>query len=397
MLNRSKGSAFGGALIIAGTCIGGGMLALPILTGAGGLLPSSFLFLLCWLFMAATALLFVEVCLWMEGETNLVSMVGKTLGPWAQGFSWALYLFLFYSLTTAYCVGGGGIVIELLAVPWPHWMGSALFLVVFAPLVTWGPAIVDRVNRLLMVGMALSFAAFLFLGRKEVNLDLWHHMDFPAALWGLPVIFGSFGFQGTVPSLVHYMGGEAPRLRRAILWGSAIPFFTYVLWQGLILGIVDVPTLLEAQEMGKNAVQPLKQAVSQPIVYTFGQLFAIFALVSSFLGVTLGLKDFLADGFQVKKDWKGRLGVGVLTFLPPYLFSLLGPQVFLKAMHYAGGLGVALLLGLLPVLMVWRGRYGLKLKGKQLLGGGRVTLVLLFAFVAAELVCELVQLLGIGS
>ena len=41
-----KGSVFGGSLLVAGTSIGGGMLALPVLTSLAGFIPSFIVYLL---------------------------------------------------------------------------------------------------------------------------------------------------------------------------------------------------------------------------------------------------------------------------------------------------------------------------------------------------------------
>ena len=43
-MNEKSGSVLGGMLLIAGSCIGAGMLGLPILTGLSGLMPSLFMF-----------------------------------------------------------------------------------------------------------------------------------------------------------------------------------------------------------------------------------------------------------------------------------------------------------------------------------------------------------------
>ena len=102
-----KGSVFGGSLLVAGTSIGGGMLALPVLTGLAGFMPSIVIYLLCWLFMASTGLLFLEISQWMRGEgnkeeSNIVSMAEKILGKSGKGFAWMVYLFLFYCADNYY-------------------------------------------------------------------------------------------------------------------------------------------------------------------------------------------------------------------------------------------------------------------------------------------------------
>ena len=58
----------GGILLVAGCCIGAGMLGLPVLSAQAGFAPSILMFFVCWLFMARTGLLLLEVnCGMAEG------------------------------------------------------------------------------------------------------------------------------------------------------------------------------------------------------------------------------------------------------------------------------------------------------------------------------------------
>ena len=104
---KKEGSVFGGMLLIAGSCIGSGMLGVPILTGFAGFFPSLIMFALAWAFMTSTAMILVEVNGWFKGRANFVSMVSSTLGSVAQGFCWLSYLLLFYSLLVGYIAVSG--------------------------------------------------------------------------------------------------------------------------------------------------------------------------------------------------------------------------------------------------------------------------------------------------
>ena len=378
------GHVLGGALLVAGTAIGGGMLALPVVTAAGGFLPAALIYVLCWAFMTATALLFVEIFLWSKEEVNIVSMAKMTLGTPGKIVAWILYLFLFYSLTIAYISGGGGLVDDLLKsiahFDYPKWLGVLLFVAIFAPFVTIGARAVDSLNKLLMTGLIVSFLIFVALGIGHIELHLLERIDLPMALLATPVMFTSFGFQGIVPTLTNYLDRDPHRARKAILIGSTLPLLAYIIWEGLILGVIPFEGLEEARALGQSAVAPLKNIVAHPWLYPVGEFFAFFAIVTSFLGVTLGLLDFLADGLKVKKTPTGRLRLSFLIYGPPLIFAMFNPCVFLNALHYAGGLGCALLLGLLPILMAWRGRYRLKYKSEYALFGGRIVLTLLILF-----------------
>lgn len=390
----NKGKLIRGALLVAGTSIGGGMLALPVLTAQAGFFPSLLIYLVCWLFMACTGLLFLEISLWMGDEANIVTMAERTLGTWGKVAAWGLYLFLFYCLSLAYIVGVGDLVTDLMSgtVSLKEWQGQLIFLALFGPFVYAGTRLVSRLNIFLMLGLGVSYFVFVFLGFSHVDNALLLRRDWSQLGAALPITFTAFAYQGIVPTLVQYMERNVRLTRLAILIGSFLPFITYALWQWLILGIVPVEGqggLMEAMDKGQNAVQPLKNVLNLPGIYVVGQYFAFFALVTSFFGVTLGLMDFLADGMKIKKTPRGKLILCGLIFIPPFLFALAYPHIFLVALDHAGGFGCALLLGLLPVLMVWRGRYQIGFQGEYRVAGGRWLLGVLMAFVAIELFCEL--------
>ncbi len=380
---------------MAGTSIGGGMLALPVLTSVAGFAPSLAVYLLCWLFMASTGLLFLEVSQWMKGEANILSMAERTLGKPGRYFAWVLYLLLFYCLTVAYMVGCGNIFVELSRQTLPDWFAPILFTLLFSPLILIPTTLASRWNVWLVVGLTVSYSGFVVLGFQYVDTSLLydHHWDY--AFRVLPIAFISFAYQGIIPTLAAVMHHDAKKIRQAILIGSFIPLIAYAIWQWLILGIVPFEGangLREALQQGKNAVQPLKFFIDSSAIYGLGQAFAFFALVTSLLGVSLGLRDFLADGLNIRQDVKGKGWLAILVFLPPLAIAVSYPHIFLIALDYAGGFGSAFLLGLLPILMVWRGRYHLNLPHCPQLPGGKWVLMLLGLFVLLEIGGEFRQL-----
>lgn len=386
-----KGSVFGGTLLIAGTSIGGGMLALPVLTSIAGFLPSVVVYFLCWAFMASTGLLFLEISQWLKGESNIITMAKSTLGYPGKCFAWILYLFLFYCLTVAYMVGCGYIFVNLSQSLIPDWAGPLFCSIVFAPLILVSTRVVSVLNIWFIAGLGLSYLGFVILGFNYVRPELLEFRDWSYSLKVLPIAFTSFGFQGIIPTLATFMHHDAKNIRKAILIGSFLPLIAYIIWEWLILGIVPVEGpggMHEALTKGWNAVEPLKFFIENKAVYGLGQAFAFFALVTSFVGVAVGLRDFLADGLNIHKDAKGKVVLACLVLLPPLLIATLYPHIFLIALDYAGGFGSALLLGLLPIMMAWVGRYHLRFPFNPQLSGGRLTLSVMGIFVLIEVVAE---------
>ncbi len=387
-----KSKIFSASLLVGGTAIGAGMLALPVSTGGGGFWPACLIYLVCWAFMAATGLLLLEACLWLPRDSNIISLASHLLGKKGKMVSWVLYLFLFYCLTVAYAAGGGGFVKTILGPEFPASVAILIFVLIFSPLVYIGTRTVDRFNVILMAGLAVSFIVFIAIGVGGVQTARLERVDWPMAILALPIIFTSFSYQGIVPSMTSYFAQNGKQVRTVILIGSFLPLVVYVIWEYLILGLVPVEGpngLLMSQAAGHTAVIPLKHFVSSPYIYALGQAFAFFALTTSFLGVTLGLFDFMADGLKMKKKGWQKPYLFSLVFLPPTIIAMLNPNIFISALRYAGGIGCALLLGLLPVLMVWSGRYRKKLSSAhRQLPGGKAVLTLLALFVLFELIVE---------
>ena len=360
MKNRTLGSI----LIVAGTTIGAGMLAMPLASAGVGFGVTLALLITLWALMCYTALLLLEVYQHVPADMGLGSLAARYLGrygQWATGFC---MLFLLYALTAAYISGAG----ELLASSlnqWLDWMlppaaGVLIFTAIGGTVVCIGTSLVDLFNRFLFSAKIIFLAIMLALllpHIHQINL-LTLPLQQGLALSAIPVIFTSFGFHGSIPSIVSYLGGDIRKLRRVFIIGSFIPLVAYIFWQLATLGSIDSPafTALLAQNAGLNGLlEAIREVVASSHVELAVHLFADLALATSFLGVALGLFDYLADLFQRQNSAGGRLQSGLITFLPPLAFALFYPRGFVMALGYAG-VALAVLALMLPSLLVMKSR-----------------------------------------
>lgn len=362
------------------------MLALPIVTGFAGFWPSAALFILYWIYMTFTALLMLEVNLWMGEHTNLITMAKNTLGRGGQILSWIIYLFLLYTLTTAYLAGGGPIFMEAFEsmTGWqpPAWLNPFPLMIIFGFFVYQGARSVDYVNRFLMLGLAVSYVLMVIFLTPHVKASLLNHSNLNMLWIAVSIVSTSFGFHIIIPTLTDYLHRDVKQLRWVLLIGSAIPLIVYISWELLTLGIIPLQGnhgLADGYQKGVDGATLLGFYLGDTDLSLLARLFSLFAIITSFLGVSLSLRDFLADGLQIQKTARGRLLLYLLTFAPPLLITLLDPRAFLDALEYAGAFGVVTLLGLLPVLMVWSGRYVQHRTGPFRTPGGRWALAAAFA------------------
>lgn len=400
-MQKKEGSVVGGILLIAGSCIGAGMLALPVITGVAGFGPSVAMLLLAWLFMTSTSFLLLEANLGLGHDLSLISIAEKTLGRTGKILCWLLFLFLFYSLSIAYIAASGSIlqsiVADLFEIELPSWCGSLLFTLIFGIVLYTGTRHVDYLNRLLMVGLIIAYCILVVLGSQHINFSYLAVKQWKYSLAALPVLIISFGFHNMIPSLAMYFKGDVKRLKITVLIGSVIPLLIYLVWEAVMLGIIPIQGregLLHALDQGEVATAALRGVVGISWINTVAQTFALFAIITSFLAQSLSLVDFLADGLRIPKIGFGRFTLVLLTLVPPFAFAFAYPGIFIKALNLAGGFSAVILFGVMPVLMVWVLRYKRKKETTQILPFGRLVLSVVMVFAIGIFGLETAQELG---
>lgn len=365
-------------LLIVGTSIGAGMLALPIAAAQLGFFGSIILLFVCWFVMTAGAFLILEVNLWLPQNSNLISMAKSTLGPLGQIISWVTFLLLLYSLLSAYIAGGSDLFHHfIMSSHSPEWVSTIIFTLIFGTIVYLGIRIVDYVNRGLMFFKFVAYLLVIILLApliSSVNLAAGDLKNITSTT-AITVTITSFGFAAIVPSLRIYFAGDIKKLKKAIIFGSLIPLICYIAWDAVIMGVIpldgpqSLKALLHSDNSTSDLVSTLSTTAAKPSITFFVKLFTSICVLTSFLGVGLCLADFLADGFQVEKKGMNSIFIHLLTFIPPMIIVLFYPRAFIQALEYSGIYCIILLI-LLPAWMAWRGRYYRNVaKGFRVIGG----------------------------
>jgi tyrosine-specific transport protein len=378
----------GGILLIVGTSIGGGMLALPVSTAEVGFGNSLFFLIFCWLVMTSGALLVLEVNLRLPPGSNMISMAKSTLGLPGQIIAWITYLFLLYTLLAAYISGGSDVFNALLQkahISMPTWLTAIIFTSIFSFIVYKGIRSVDYVNRGLMFGKLGVYVLLVAIISPHISPSSLIGGSTRALTGMLMVLVTSFGFASIVPSLRDYFEDDIRTLRRVILLGSLIPLFCYIVWDAVIMGVIaregehGLIALMTSEHATSGLTEALNQSIQSPWISGFFGFFTSICMITAFLGVSLGLFDFLADGLKLKKSGRQGKSTLALTFLPPLAVVLFNPGIYLHALSYAGVCCVILLL-ILPAIMTWRGRKSCVLATNDrhiMVPGGNLSLTIL--------------------
>ena len=397
-MNKTLGST----LITSGTMIGAGMLAMPLTSAGIGFTFTVVLLILLWILLTYSALLFVEVYQTAEHDAGIGTLAAQYFGRPGRIVATSVLMIFLYALLSAYVTGGGAILASTLpdfAAPDLKMKGSILaFTILFGVFVAIGTSFVDALNRFLFIAMIAALFIVLGLMIPEIKIDNLMAMPIDKALLisASPVFFTAFGFHGSIPCLNKYLEGDVKALRFSIIVGSAITLVGYILWQFSTHGVLSQTRFLEIlnQDPTLNGlIEAVRVITGSTIIAAIVKIFSALALITSFLGVALGLleciEDLLKRAFNISAN---RLSLGFLTFLPPLLFAFFYPEGFILALGYAGQM-FAFYAVVLPAALVWKARHQHPNLPYRVPGGSGV---LLFASILGTIIVCIPFLIKLG-
>jgi tyrosine-specific transport protein len=368
----------GSIAIVAGTAIGGGMLALPLATASLGTIPALFLLVLIWGVSIYTSLLMLEINLRAGVGLNVHAITGKTLGKVGQLIQGGSFLSLLFALTMVYLMGGSSLLeskMQLVGMKMDNQLAVLMFTAIFGGFIAVGVRWIDKVSRVLFTSMIALLVIVVAYLLPEVDMSLMMNSSTTGMVGGsdltnlwlaaIPIVFTSFGFHVCIATIVRYLDGDAVSLRKVLIIGSTIPLVCYILWLMVTLGTLGGKTVYGFEGSLPLLVTALQGVADSAILQQFIDLFANLALVTSFLGVTMSLFDYVAELTRAKNNAFGRAQTWLITFIPPLLCALYYPDGFFKVLGFAA-IPLVVMIIFLPIVMALGQR-------KQNLGGYQVS------------------------
>lgn len=371
------------------------MFSLPIVSSGMWFSWSLLLLGFTWFCMFHSSLMILETNLNFEPGTSFDTFIKATLGKRWNTLNSLTLTFVFYILTYAYISGGGSIVTQTfqstLGISLPPKLAGLMFALGLAFIVWYSTGLVGRLTAVMVGGMSITF--LLAVGGLTTSVQLPVLLDnkavyAPFLFAALPYYLTSFGYHGNVPSLMKYYGKEPLRIRQCLLVGSLVSLSVYLLWLFVTQGNLARDQFEVINSTGGNIgdlIAALSELAKNDSLSILLSAFANMAVISSFLGASLGLFDFIADKMGFDESPLGRFKTALFTFLPPTFGGLLFPDGFIYAIGLAG-LCAAVWAAIVPALAakVSRQKYGNPL---YRVWGGNGLIYFMFLYGALVIVC----------
>ncbi len=308
-------------------------------------------------------------------------------------------LVLLYALLAAYITGGGsllaGVMPEMADADMKLKISILIFTAVLGTFVVVGVKSVDGLTRVLFLGKIVAFIAVLLMMLPKAKLENLTAipLDNLLIISAIPIFFTAFGFHVIMGTINSYLDADIGKIRKSIYIGTAIPLVAYLLWQLATHGVLsqnEFTTILTQDPTLNGLVKATSQITGSTILGEMVRLFSVLALITSFLGVSMGIFEGVGDLLKRLNLPTNRLWLTIATFTPPILFALFYPNGFIKALGYAGLL-FAFYGMILPIGLAWKARRQYPNLPYRVIGGNLALVVALIAGIIIMVIPFLIQ------
>ncbi len=339
--------SIGSILLIIGTTIGIGMLALPLVIAACGFTTAVILLVMSWSVMYITSLKLLNVCAKYPLGVNFTTIMQTRASKGYQLVFALIYLLFLYSLMSAYTTQGASLITLIIPSLDASEIGIGLpaiiFILIFSTLM-YSYKSTDYANRFFVF---LKFVFFVLVIVIMYSYIRFNNLDaMPLSLYALmfawSTLLPSFGFQNIIPVIYEYQNGNIKSIKRSILIGSLCVLGIYIIWVFLALALIPQQGLHSYQTLfvsGNNTPAGFiteVSALSNSKILEIGlSIFINIAIITSFIGVGVSLMHYVRDICKKCNKNIDNISLSLVCFIPPLVFTVFYPKGFILALQYA--------------------------------------------------------------
>ncbi len=346
------------SMMVTGSMVGAGILALPIDLGPAGLVPAICSTVLLWLLMTGTAIIYSRQRTLVEDEhADLPTFFGRELGTGSKWISVWANLVILYGLLTAYLAGVASVLVNLFDLPVPEWGALLGYFLIAVLLTSFGTAVMRRGNAILILALWVSFVILVAMTIPHMDQGRMTMKDWAFLPSGLPVLVAAFHFHNLIPTICRSLNQDKKAISQAIWGGSFMGLVMNIVWIVVVVSALPVSSpdgvdIVNAFTQSQPATVPLAKIVGSMGFLQVALAFSVVAMTTSFMANGLALQSFMRDLCSETLGTTRRELVWILAFVPPLLIAMFYPDIFLKALNMVGGVGINLLFGILPGVLL---------------------------------------------
>ena len=342
----------GAVALLAGTAIGSGMLSVPLVLARYGLWFSCLLTIAFIWVAYFSSIIRAELNIYSRADYALKDVGLHYSGMVAAQIGSISLKLLSYSLIAAYLHG----LASLIKVVWDV---DARFIIIAVASVTmillyFSNHLIEKINKVLFIILISAFilvtlGLLIKSGITEAKIPEAQKLTVNSFALALPIVFTSFGFQGSLHSLTKFVNNDRKIIKKACLFGSVIPAIVYIIWicSTILIVYTGNPVLFVQMVEGNVEISEMVMCISHiseiPHLKMMFWFISLLAISTSIIGV--GIAVF--DEWNIKR---GKAISSAITIVPSALVAIFVPNAFIKILGVSGMILVILAI-FLPVFL----------------------------------------------
>lgn len=352
-----------GVAMLVGTNIGIGILSIAHVSKNAGFLPLLFWLVIAGILSTITMLYIAEATLRTKAHLQLTGLCVKYIGPWSTIFMFVSVAVTALGALTAYenasgqLIGGflrdWGIIDE--GYEWGNKLGSLIFFVPAAGVLWLGLRAIGKGEKQIVGIMFVILVVLIIATFFKTTINFSHALEMHWSASAVLPIFNTvvfiFSSQYIVPEMARGYTHKPEMLPKAIILGNVITFSMLAL---VPLSAIVIDGL---ENISGVVTQSWGRAIGD-WAYTVANLFALFAILTSYWGLGGMFITNIAD--QIKRDASNnmlnRFVILLFVVIPPLalvIFDLV--KTIDEALYWPGVVG-ALVLSFAPILILQNSR-----------------------------------------
>src|SRR3989344_620625 len=340
-----------GVVTLLGAIVGAGILAIPYVMAQSGLLLGFILTVILGLSLLLVNLMAGEIVLRTKKQHQLTGYAEKYLGSWGKRVMMFSMVFSIYGALTAYLIGLGETAGAIF-----HWgnplMYTIICFIIASSIIYRGVKATGTVDSILM-GLLMVIIFFITVfSYQNTNFDRLTALNLAKlfAPYGV-VLFALMGIPA-VPEVQEVLEQQKQKMKKVLIIGSLIPIFLYLLFAGVVVGVIGLENF-EVLAPNQRIATVALSIYSSPILGIFANLIAILAMFTSFLTLGTAMIEMYEYDYLFSHLW-----ALLFTFSVPLLIALFSLSTFITVIAVTGAIAGGLQT-ILIIFIFWKAKiYG---------------------------------------
>ncbi len=327
------------AFVVSGT-IGAGVLGLPYAISKVGMTVGMVYIVVLGLLTIALNVMLGEIVTRSKKEYQMSGLAREYIGKPAGYIMTVITYLMWVGVMLVYIIGEGTTLSALFGGDPFVW--SLVFFAAMGLLVTLGMATLKTVDFFLSIGILVVILIIAALSVPHIEVSNSVYTDLAHVLLPYGVVLFAFSGISAIPEAHTLLRHKDSAFKWSIIIAGIINIAAYALFAYVVVGVTGLATT-EVATIG------LGEMVG-PYMVIFGNLFALFAMATSFLLTALAFRDSLRWDYHVSRGM-----ATIIVLVLPLIIFLLGLRSFIAAIDIVGGVLVSALM-IMSILIYWRAK-----------------------------------------